>query len=212
MLVSVTSGYTTVLCPYNVYILTCIKFVYTDGQKIAKKLSIQIKKETKSIRALHEEYSICQSSTNADISSTLSLSEALDPQSIGTRLQSIGKWGTIAIGKKREIIDAYLAFCRSKEEIAMLREEASSICAFYQEKLNVISRRLINFSGKNDPFSRGAKALLCNLFEKTSRHLERSKHAEEIMKTQIQQQALLTTDDCSSDECSSDYSSDEFEM
>ena len=91
------------------------------------------------------------------------------------RLQSTGKCGAVAIGKKREVIDAYLAFCRSKEEIAMLREEISSVCAFYQEKFNVISRRLINFSSKDDPFSRGAKALLCNLFEKTSRHLERSK-------------------------------------
>lgn len=181
-------------------------------RKLQKKLSIQIKKETKSIRTLLEEYSVCQSS---DISGTISLSEALDPQSIGTRLQSIGKWGTVAIGKKREIIDAYLAFCCSKE--AMLGEEASSICAFYQEKLNIISKRQINFSNKDDPFSRGAKALLCNLFEKTSQLLEHSIHAEELMKTQIQQQALLarnnfSSDECGSDECSSDYSNDEFEM
>lgn len=124
-----------------------------DGQKIAKKLSVQVKKETKTIRGLLDEYSVCQSSTSTGVLDTMSLSEALDPQSIGLRLQRIGNWSTVATGEKREIIDAYLAFSRSKEEIAMLTEEASNICVFYQEKLNVIQRELKDLSSYDDPFS-----------------------------------------------------------
>lgn len=66
-------------------------------------------KETKSIQVLLEEYSAWQSSIDA--SDTMSLSEALDPQHVGVRLQAMGIWGTVALGKKREVMDAYLMLC-----------------------------------------------------------------------------------------------------
>ena len=64
----------------------------------------------------------------------------------------MGMWGTVALGKKREVMDAYLVLRRSKEEISMLREEASNIQAFYQEQVNVISQQLKALSSKTDPF------------------------------------------------------------
>lgn len=195
-------------------LITVFIHPFTDGQMIAKKLSIQVKKETNTIRALLVEYSVCQSSTSSGVLDTLSLQVALDPQNICLKLQSIGNGSTVAIGEKREIIDAYLAFCRSKEETAMLIEEASNTCVFYQEKLSVIQRQLKALSSYDDSFGRGAKALLYNLLEQTSHHFECSKYAEDQMKIQVQQQ---TTDSsyCSSDDCSSessDNSGDEFEM
>ena len=99
-------------------------------KKIAKKLSFQISKETKSVKNLLEEYSACQPS----LSDKICLPEALDPSFIGDRLHKIGTWGSVASGKRRAVIDAYLAACRSREEIEMLREDALNTCTFYERK------------------------------------------------------------------------------
>lgn len=56
-----------------------------DGQKIAKKLSVQISKETNSLKSLLLEYNACIS---AD--STISVAEALDPPTIEEKLRELG--------------------------------------------------------------------------------------------------------------------------
>lgn len=68
-------------------------------------------------------------------------------------------WGTAAIGKKREVIDAYLLLCQSKEALDTLREEASNIWVFYEKQMNVSSQQLKALSNKTDPFNRGTISL-----------------------------------------------------
>ena len=68
----------------DVTLLGCVPyFSFQMGKKLQKKLSLQVKKETKSIRALLEEYSACQSLTDA--SDTMSLSEAIKQWGCGAQ-------------------------------------------------------------------------------------------------------------------------------
>ena len=109
----------------------CTACIIVDGQRIAKKLSSQIAKETKIIRGLLDEYCVCQA---GDTSHVLSLQDALDPHLVGSRLQQMGIFcSTIASGQKREVIDCYLSLCRSKEEIVMLKQEAEYLVLYYKK-------------------------------------------------------------------------------
>ena len=153
---------------------------FVDGQKIAKKLSLQISKETKVIKSLHEELKVCLPSTD-----DCSLSEALDPPLVEMRLHKLGGWGAIASGKKRRAIDAYLTLCRSNEEIEMLEQDARNCVKFYECQKEVITSELQRYSVCMDPFSRGATALLINLMYKTSQLLKDSIGSLEKIVSQI---------------------------
>ena len=91
------------------------------------------------------------------IEDTLTLSEALDPSAVETRLHQLGTWGAIATGRRREISDAYLALCRSNE---ILEQDARDCIAFYERKKEVITSELLCRSVNSDPYNRGATALL----------------------------------------------------
>ena len=105
----------------------------------------------------------------------IDLPEALDPSNIGERLQKFGVWCTVlASGRRREIIDAYLALCRSKEDIRMLTEEAENVVAYYEEKRKIIMKEMEHISVNTDLFSRGAVAMLHLLLAKNTKLLEQS--------------------------------------
>lgn len=114
-------------------------FTTSDGQKIAKKLSQQILRETKVIKQLIQDYnSCCKGSSNE-----LTLSEALDPLGVATQLELAGlaKPGCLSCGKKRPLIDAYLMLSRSKEELAMLDEDIKNI-NYYKERDTAIRKEM----------------------------------------------------------------------
>ena len=60
-------------------------------------------------------------------SCTLTVDEALDPSAVELRLLSLGCNPSLATGRKRLIIYAYLRLCRSTEELVMLEVEAGNI-------------------------------------------------------------------------------------
>ena len=155
---------------------------FTDGQKIAKKLSLQIKKEIKGIQSLVEEYRACTGTTSGD---TLTLSEALDPASIGIRLHQLGSWGAVATGRRREIIDAYLTLCRSNE---MLEQDARNCVVFYEQKKQIMACELEHRSKHSDLFSRGATALLSDLMHHVSQRLHQSRNGVTMIHSRIHQQ------------------------
>lgn len=154
----------------------------TDGQKIAKKLCVQISKETRTIRSLLADYHACQSNTEVSCD-FISLSEALDPCAVGDKLQVVGVWCSISTGDRRAIIDAYLTLCRSKEEISMLTEEARNVTVYYEEQKKAVLKELDCLSGKVDSYSRGATSLLHQLLAKISKQLEQSYHTVKVMNT-----------------------------
>ena len=87
--------------------------MFSDGQKIAKKLAIQISNETKCIKSLLAKFSNCHSATQTN--DLLIISEALDPSIVESKLQGLdSSYTTLASGKKREIINSYLSLCRIK--------------------------------------------------------------------------------------------------
>ena len=85
----------------------------SDGQKIAKKLSQQISKETNVIKPLLKEYNSCCTQPHHE----LNIADALDPSVLAEQLEQSGSIipASISSGKKREAIDAYLLIIRSKE-------------------------------------------------------------------------------------------------
>lgn len=139
----------------------------------------------------------------------MTLSEALDPLAIGTRLQSTGIWtATVASGDKHEIILSYLSHARSKEEIKMLENETRNI-VFYYEKIKMAVLREIECRSSNfDPLSRGITVLLHNLLAKINHYLEQGYVTERVMTTSTEPPDGLEDQD-SDDEFSSDTSSDE---
>ena len=54
-------------------------FYTIDGQKIAKRLCLQIKKETKTIKSLLAEYDACQSISNSSSNEFITMEDALSP-------------------------------------------------------------------------------------------------------------------------------------
>lgn len=160
----------------------------------------------KQIRSLLEEYNACLLPADESFES-LTLSEALDSSSVGARLQRLGSWGTIACGKRREIIDTYFSLCRSNEEIAMLEEDARNIILYYEKKKQVITTELQCLTA-SDAFTRGATALLSNLLHETSQLLTKSIKTALDISSLSHQQSLLTEDYSDTESSSSDDSSD----
>lgn len=137
----------------------CVLFII-EGQKIAKRVSSQITKETRRIKSLLEDYSASLSPTESPIESIL-LSDALDPSAIEHRLQTLGIWfQTVASGEKREVMDAYLMLCRSNEDLSMLKEEAQNTVTYYEERKYSLLKAIEHLSSNIDTYSRGITAIL----------------------------------------------------
>ena len=72
-----------------IYIKCCFEYdVYypIDGQKVTKKLAQQISKETNAIKILLQEYNACSN----EYCNEITLSEAMDPSVIATKLEKVG--------------------------------------------------------------------------------------------------------------------------
>lgn len=150
------------MCMYVIHVIvTLFVCIHTiDGQKIAKKLCSQISKETKQIKLFLEEFNACQGD--------MSLSEAQDPMLIQARLKSAGHV-CVEGGEKHEILQAYLAYCRSKEELVLLEREARNVVSYYEHKKEVIFQEMENQS------SRGTIALLHLLLAEVNNLLEQAR-------------------------------------
>ena len=92
-----------------------------DGQKIAKKHSQQILKETNAIKLLLQEYNYIYHTCFNQSCVELTLSDALYPLVTPRGMSS---------GKKREVMDSYLLMCRSSEEITLLKKEMHNIVCY----------------------------------------------------------------------------------
>lgn len=159
-----------------------------------------------------EEYHACQC-VNEYPADDITLSEALDPLTIGARLQSLGVWtATVASGKKQEVLQAYLALSRSKEEVAMLENEARNIVNYYERRKKVVIEEIESHSLKFDSLSRGTTALLYFFLAKINNLLEQGyvtlqvmtnvdhKLPLDVLKDDSDDDIDSNTSDCSSDE------------
>lgn len=190
MLVSLLYNYVGHHINYSIF------FIDTDGQKIAKKLCLQISKETKGIQTLVKEYNALNiNSDNKDISHA----ESLDPLEIQGRLQKSGSWSAIADGEKRGIIDHYLMYCRCEEEQCLLLSEVDCVVNYYQNKASVICKELEGLIADHSDYSRGVQALLKQMLSYINFHLKKSKKVYSIMTIHQEIASESSFDDDSSD-------------
>lgn len=149
---------------------------HADGQKIAKKICLQITKEAKSIKSLLEE--CCGVGDVA-----ITLAEALDPSSIGTKLNSFGGWASSVISGDQQEARSNTSLCRSGEELCMLKEDARSMVNYYQEVQEIVCSKLASLSAGTDPFSRGSTSLLHSLLAKINNLLQQAHLTLQTMTT-----------------------------
>lgn len=128
-----------------------------DGQKIAKRLSGQILKESKRIKTLLLDYNMCPFQIE------ISPEEAFDPSILSSKLDSTLQSRSSLM--KQDIIQTSLLIQRSKEEIAMLQCEIENTLTFYQQKVKSIDAEIIKLTQEKltTDFTRGSIALLHHL-------------------------------------------------
>ena len=155
-----------------------------EGQKIAKKLSSQINKESITLQSLLEEYNACGAS-NDSYSGHLCLPDVFNPSVVEAKLQSSGIWCSLAAGDKREIIDSYLVLLRCREEIEMLQEDADNVIAYYTRRKSLIQEEIQRHSSQESLYNMGATSLLHSALIETSRLLSESIHAAVLVQKNI---------------------------
>ena len=178
----------------------------TDGQKIAKRLSSQILKETKRIKVLLLEYKVYPSKIE------ISTEEALNPSLLSVKLDHKLKSKSMAV--KQDIIQASLLIQRSREEISMLQCEMQNTLAFFEEK-KIIDAEIINLTQAQSTtdFIRGSIALLHHLKLKVMKVIEdcNSRFAtinKDLIVTESSAESLANEDSSSSESDSDCYDSD----
>ena len=143
--------------------LSLLFCVPTEGQKIAKRLSLQISKETKTLKALLQEFNACQTVTTGN-SSTLTMGDVLDSSILSQKLHPSLHGYT---SDKQEIINAYLLMTRSGEELEMLQVEMKNVIEYYEDRASTIHNTM-----DSTVCDRGACALLYNPYQDSLRRLK----------------------------------------
>lgn len=188
-------------CPpsrYTENIIRCSNvnvFSLLDGQKIAKRLAGQIKKEVNIIKGLLQEFNMC---TLGDVS----LEMAMDPSYLAQRYS---KFEPIRDNSHQEVIEAYLMICRSKEEMTMLESEADNAVQFYSHKKQAILKEIEHRSldSENSAFNVGARCLLHQLLVEVNTLLTQAQDSLCAMKLHTDS-TLAIDSDSSCDESESD--------
>ena len=183
--------------PTSLYI-----YSHTDGQKIAKKLATQVTKETNSVKSLVYEYNALTRAGGE--SSEIGITEALDPHNIEGQITEFSSvCNTVASGRKRQIMDAYLSLCRSKEEVSLLKNECCNICRYYHQRQKSI---LSNYAYEvNESYNRGAQALLYRLLQETNNFIKQAEELQHIISSNNKDSLTVSYD---SDVSSSDSDDD----
>ena len=142
-----------------------ILFCYTEGQKIAKKLSIQIIKETPKLKAEYNAYNVA---TTGDCS-TLSFADVVDSSKLA---QIVNPNSSYSIDKQ-ELIEAYLLLIRSGEEIHMLECDMKNVISYYENRVNMLTVAMESPSEVALKCESGARALFQNLLQEANQQLHK---------------------------------------
>ena len=144
---------------YHSTLVFDLLFLYdADGQKIAKKLSIQISRETRKIKEFLPEFNACQ---NMIGESEILLEDALNPSKLTSIMQlNVDQSKQELTDSKRELINSYLTMKRADEELSMLTAEMSNTIHHYEREVGIVQKCIEQYSNEVDAFSKGAVALL----------------------------------------------------
>ena len=154
------------LIPFYIYIIP-----FAEGQKIAKKLSLQITKETRKLKALLQEYNAYNTAVN-DGYESLPIEDVLDSSKLAYVLNP--KLSAYSADKK-ELIDAYLLLKRSIEEKELIQSEMKNVISYYEYRVKILSLAMSHLSQSNVDYKRGGCALLAHLHKDAVQHLLQSR-------------------------------------
>lgn len=148
---------------FSVYITN----ILSDGQKIAKRLSSSITKETRKTKELLEEYNTISSQLSTQYVPT-SASEAFSTTSdFWHSLSPIAQTSsTVPSNTQRDIVESYLLFRRSNEELQLLKQEMHNVISYWTRRIGCITTQLQhmeNVETDSDTFSKGVKCLFTKL-------------------------------------------------
>ena len=137
--------------------------MHADGQKIAKRLSIGITKETGNVRNLLSDYNTTSSLVGNSI--TVPLAEVLSPDAdfwqnrvphaLSTSLSHDMSWNI-----KKDIAQAYLLIQRCEEELVLLAEEKQNVLTYWSYQKESIQKQLATLSNPSTLHAMGSRALL----------------------------------------------------
>lgn len=142
-----------------------IIFAHADGQKIAKRLSIQIGMEMKKISSILKQYSTLFASSQ----SPLQLSTVLEPSStfwVSADNDQSPKSSSIFL--KQSIIQNYLLVQRSSEELKLLDQDMHNTLLYFKQRVICLKAKIEHLSQEQTCFSKGAVCLLSNLLDKVN--------------------------------------------
>ena len=146
--------------------------IHADGQKIAKKLSTSISKETKRAKQLLVEYN--EACSELHHQSPTSLLEILSPSSdFWARLSPAQYAESCQVPWKvrRDIVQAYLLMQGSEEEKQLLKDDMYATLTYWLERIECIAEATKEISSSADRFSRGATCSLQQLKWEAELHL-----------------------------------------
>lgn len=135
--------------------------MFIDGQKIAKRLSNSISKETASVRKLLSDFN----STHCLVDDPITLGEVLSPDADfwqtpsphapHTSFRQDVSWNT-----KKDIIQTYLIIKRCEEELLLLSEEKQNVLSYWLFQKDAIKKKLTSMTDGSSLHFLGSRALL----------------------------------------------------
>ena len=170
-------------------------------KKIAKKLSIQITKETKQLQVLVQEYNTCLTLCNNTHLQQIDMQEVKDPSVLQSKLTltTVLHHGTLSSSKKLDIINAHLMVTRAKEEMLLLKEQMFNTLMYYNNMSDAVELALREISEEafQNNFTRGCIALLTNKRMEINRHLKLCSIFPLDGSTLVENQDNMASDDSS---------------
>ena len=146
-----------------------------DGQKIAKRLSVQVSKETKRIRNLLQHYNHSNISLEMPEGSNILLENVFDlkvPFWKSCPNVSCPATTSIPIPLKQEIIRSYVLLERSSEEIGMIEQDMDSTVKYEAQRMCFLLERIHELrEGPKSSLNSGAMAVLQNQYLLSKLHL-----------------------------------------
>ena len=135
-----------------------------DGQKIAKRLSTGITKETASVRKLLSDFNTTRSLVD-DKSTPVTLGEVLSPdadfwQTPLPHAPHISLSCELSWNTKKDIIQAYLLIKRCEEELLLLSEEKQNVLSYWLYQKEAIQQQLATMTDLSSLYGLGSRALL----------------------------------------------------
>ena len=171
-----------------------------------KKLSSQITKETRKLKAFVQEYNAFNAVVN-DGYESLSIEDVLDSSKMAHRLHP--KLSAYSIDRQ-ELIDAYLLVKRSHEEKELLQSEMKNVISYYEYRVQTLAQAMSSLSQSNLEYKRGGCALLAHLHKNAAQCLLESRHLLSYASVTKAESLHFVDEECydSDSSCSSDSDTD----